>query len=67
MTKQDLHLQEVKSEQDLMAFIRFLWEATGDRYWAPSIKGQLSKSSPSHIPLELIRNNSSCKVPCKKE
>ncbi len=26
MTKQDLHLQEVKSEQDLMAFIRFLWE-----------------------------------------
>ena len=26
MTKQDLHLREVKSEQDLMVFIRFLWE-----------------------------------------
>jgi hypothetical protein len=49
MTKQDLHLQEVKSEQDLMAFIRFLWEV----YRETSIGSPLlsKTSSPNLAPL----------------
>ena len=50
MTRQDLHIEEVKNEQDLMAFIRFPWEIyKGDRYWVPPlIKDQLAKFSPDH-------------------
>jgi len=50
MTRQDLHIGEVKNKQDLMAFIRFPWEIyKGDRYWVPPlIKDQLLKFSPSH-------------------
>ncbi len=50
MTRQDLHIGEVKNKQDLMTFIRFPWEIyKGDRYWVPPlIKDQLSKFSPTH-------------------
>ncbi|MFB3885842.1 MAG: N-acetyltransferase [Thermodesulfobacteriota bacterium] len=50
MTRQDLHIEEVKSQQDLMAFIRFSREIyKGDRYWVPPlIKDLLSKFSPKH-------------------
>ncbi len=50
MTRQDLHIGEVKNKQDLMTFIRFPWEIyKGDRYWVPPlIKDQLLKFSPNH-------------------
>jgi hypothetical protein len=50
MTRQGLYIEEVKSQQDLMAFIRFPWKIyQGDRYWVPPlIKDQLSKFSPNH-------------------
>ena len=50
MTRQDIHIGEVKNKQDLMAFIRFPWEIyKGDRYWVPPlIKDLLSKFSPDH-------------------
>ena len=50
MTRQDLHIGEVKNQKDLMAFIRFPWEIyEGDRYWVPPlIKDQLLKFSPDH-------------------
>ena len=50
MTRQDLHIGEVKNKQDLMVFIRFPWEIyKGDQYWVPPlIKDQLSKFSPHH-------------------
>ncbi len=45
-----LQVEEVKNQQDLMAFIRFPWEIyRGDRYWVPPlIKDQLQKFSPTH-------------------
>ena len=50
MTGQELHVGEVKTEQDLMAFIRFPWKIyKEDRYWVPPlIKDQLLKFSPTH-------------------
>jgi hypothetical protein len=50
MTSQDLRVEEVKNQQDLMAFIRFPWEMyKGNQYWVPPlIKDQLSKFSPTH-------------------
>jgi len=50
MARQGLILQEVKTQQDLMTFIRFPWEIyRGDRYWAPPlIKDLRSKFSPAH-------------------
>jgi len=50
MTGQDLCLEEVKSKEDLMAFIRFPWEIyREDRYWVPPlIKDQLLKFSQTH-------------------
>jgi hypothetical protein len=50
MTGQELHIEEVKSRQDLMAFIRFPWKIyRGNRYWVPPlIKDLLSRFSPSH-------------------
>ena len=50
MSKQELHIEEVRNRQDLMAFIRFPWRIyQGDRYWVPPlIKDQLQKFSPNH-------------------
>ena len=50
MSKQELHIEEVKNRQDLMTFIRFPWRIyQGDRYWVPPlIKDQLQKFSPNH-------------------
>ena len=43
-------LKEVKTDKDLLAFIRFPWEIyKGDPYWVPPlIKDQLQKFSPDH-------------------
>jgi hypothetical protein len=48
MIAQKLTLQEVKTRQDLMAFIKFPWRVyQGNRYWVPPlIKDQLQKFSP---------------------
>lgn len=45
-----LNVEEVKTRQDLQAFIRFPWKIyKGDRQWVPPlIKDQLSKFSPDH-------------------
>ena len=50
MSKQELHVEEVRNQQDLMTFIRFPWKIyQGDRYWVPPlIKDQLHKFSPIH-------------------
>jgi len=50
MSKQELHIEEVRNRQDLMTFIRFPWRIyQGDRYWVPPlIKDQLQKFSPNH-------------------
>ena len=50
MTAQEITLQEVKSQHDLMAFIRFPWKIyKGNPYWVPPlIKDQLQKFSPQH-------------------
>ena len=50
MTRQELYVEEIKNQQDLIAFIRFPWKIyQGDRYWVPPlIKDQLSKFSPNH-------------------
>ena len=50
MTRRELYVEEVRSEQDLMTFIRFPWKIyQGDRYWVPPlIKDLLSKFSPNH-------------------
>jgi hypothetical protein len=50
MTRPELYVEEVRSEQDLMTFIRFPWKIyQGDRYWVPPlIKDLLSKFSPNH-------------------
>jgi hypothetical protein len=50
MTRRDIQIEELKNNQDLMAFIRCPWEIyKGDRYWVPPlIKDQLHKFSPEH-------------------
>ena len=50
MTRRELYIEEVRSEQDLITFIRFPWKIyQGDRYWVPPlIKDLLSKFSPNH-------------------
>lgn len=50
MTGSGLHVEEVRSKQDLGAFIQFPWEVyRGDRYWIPPLlKDQLLKFSPDH-------------------
>jgi len=50
MTGSGLHVEEVKSKQDLRTFIQFPWEVyRGDRYWIPPLlKDQLLKFSPEH-------------------
>jgi len=50
MTRRELYVDEVRSEQDLMTFIRFPWKIyQGDRYWVPPlIKDLLSKFSQNH-------------------
>ncbi len=50
MTRQELYVREVKSEQDLMAFIQFPWKIyKKDPHWvSPLIKDQLQKFSPGH-------------------
>ncbi len=50
MTGPKLNLQEVKSRNDLMTFIRFPWRIyQGDRYWVPPlIKDHLQKLGPNH-------------------
>jgi len=50
MSKQELHIEEVRNRQDLMTFIRFPWRIyQGDRYWVPPlIKDQLEKFSANH-------------------
>ncbi len=50
MAKQDIHVEEVKTKQDLSAFIRFPWTIyKNDLYWIPPLlKDQRSKFSPSH-------------------
>jgi hypothetical protein len=50
MIRQELKVEEVKSQKDLMTFIRFPWEIyKGDRYWVPPlVKDQLLKLSPNH-------------------
>jgi hypothetical protein len=50
MSNQELHIEEVRNQQDLMTFIRFPWKIyPGDRYWVPPlIKDQLQKFNPKH-------------------
>jgi hypothetical protein len=50
MTKQELRIEEVRTKQDLMTFIRFPWRIyQGDRYWVPPLtKDQLRKFNPNH-------------------
>jgi hypothetical protein len=50
MTKQELCIEEVRTKQDLMTFIRFPWKIyQGDRYWVPPLtKDQLQKFNPNH-------------------
>ena len=50
MTGRELHVEEVRNQKDLVAFIRFPWQIyQGDRYWVPPlIKDQLLKFSPKH-------------------
>lgn len=50
MTGQELYVGEVKTEQDLIAFIRFPWKIyKDDRCWVPPlIKDQLLRFTPSH-------------------
>ncbi|MGQ9646024.1 MAG: N-acetyltransferase [Thermodesulfobacteriota bacterium] len=50
MSNQELHIKEVKDQQDLMTFIRFPWKIyQGDPYWVPPlIKDQLQKFSRNH-------------------
>jgi hypothetical protein len=50
MTGSTLRVEEVRSEQDLKAFIRFPWEVyRGNRHWVPPlIKDQLQKFNPEH-------------------
>ncbi len=50
MTTQELQVEEVKTQHDLMTFIRFSWEIyKRDRYWVPPlIKDQLQKFNPTH-------------------
>jgi hypothetical protein len=38
MTRQDLHVEEVKNQKDLMTFVRFPWEIyQGNRRWVPPL------------------------------
>ena len=50
MTRQDLSVEEVRTQHDLMTFIRFPWEVyRGNPNWIPPlIKDHLSKFSPAH-------------------
>jgi len=50
MSSQELHIEEVRNEQDLMTFIRFPWRIyQGDPHWVPPlVKDQLEKFSPHH-------------------
>ena len=50
MKVQELRIEEVRTQQDLMTFIRFPWKIyRGDRYWVPPlIQDQLQKFSPNH-------------------
>ena len=47
MTTKPITLKEVKTEKDLLAFIRLPWEIyKGDPYWVPPlVKDQLQKLS----------------------
>lgn len=50
MTGKTITLKEVKTDKDLLTFIRFPWELyQGNPYWVPPlIKDQLQKFSPAH-------------------
>ncbi len=50
MTFKTVSVEEVKTDKDLLAFIRFPWEIyKGDPYWVPPlIKDLLQKFSPDH-------------------
>jgi hypothetical protein len=50
MIAREITLQEVKSQHDLTAFIRFPWKIyQGNPYWVPPfIKDQLQKFNPKH-------------------
>jgi hypothetical protein len=50
MTRQDLHVEEVKNQKDLMTFVRFPWEIyQGNRLWVPPLlKDLLLKFDPKH-------------------
>ena len=50
MATQDVHVEEVKTKKDLLAFIRFPWDIyRKDPHWVPPlIKDQLSKFDPAH-------------------
>ena len=50
MTKQEPRIEEVRTKQDLMTFIRFPWKIyEGDRYWVPPLtKDQFQKFNPNH-------------------
>jgi len=50
MTGKTITLREVKTDKDLMTFIRFPWELyQGNPYWVPPlIKDQLQRFSPTH-------------------
>jgi hypothetical protein len=50
MATEDLYVEEVKTDQDLLAFIRVPWDIyRGDRVWIPPlIKDLLSKFNPAH-------------------
>jgi hypothetical protein len=50
MSPQDLHLREVKNQDDLLVFIRFPWKIYRENaYWVPPlVQDQRSKFSPAH-------------------
>jgi hypothetical protein len=50
MTCKTVSVEEVQTDKDLMAFIRFPWELyRGNPYWVPPlVKDQLQRLSPSH-------------------
>jgi hypothetical protein len=50
MAGRELHVEEVRNERDLRAFVRFPWQIyRNDRFWVPPlIKDQLLKFSPKH-------------------
>jgi len=50
MVRQDIHLEQVSTQQDLSTFIRFPWDLyKNDRHWIPPLlKDQFSKFGPTH-------------------